>query len=531
MISIRNLSYHIAGRTLLNDVNLTLPAKHRFGFVGRNGTGKTTLFRLLLKEMTADTGTIDLPKQINILSIGQDTPQSDLNVLDFLLSTHKVRAALMHKLENCQAPEELAAIYEQLEAIDAFSAESKAAKILKGLGFSDKDQQRPLHTFSGGYRKRVALAAALFQEPDVLLLDEPTNHLDFEAVLWLRKFLKTYPKTLLLISHDRSLLNDVAQSIIHLHHKKLKCYKGNYDQFEQNFALQKMALAAYNKKVEAQKAHWQKFVDRFKAKPSKAAQAQSRIKAMQKLSTVMVPEDDPSLRFYFPEPAPLPSPFLSYDHLDLGYRSPSADNNHQDQTHLVLKNLSGRLNKDDRIALLGQNGNGKSTFAKFLAGLLQPLTPHQANVTRLSKLRVGYFHQHQLEALNADQTPLQHMHDLGYKGNETQWRTHLGNFALSDQKALTPVGNLSGGEKARLAFALICTAAPHFLILDEPTNHLDMDMQHSLINAVNRFNGAVVVVSHDWHFLENTVDQLWLVAQQKVAPFNGTLKDYQKAVA
>lgn len=514
MISLQNITYTIAARTLLEQTSLTLPAKKRFGLVGRNGSGKTTLFKMLTGELSPTDGKVEGAQSLKVISLAQETPSGEHTPLDMLLQQDQKRVALMKELEEEKDPLRLGDLYEELLAIDAFTAEARAAKILKGLGFDEADQNRPLHTFSGGFRKRVTLAMALFQDADLLLLDEPTNHLDFESVVWLRKFLKTYPQTFVLISHDRSLLNEVTEATIHLHSKKLTLFKGNYDRFEETFALQKMTRDAYNKKVTAQRAHLQKFVDRFRAKASKAKQAQSRMKALEKLSTILPPEDDPNIHFKFPEAHPLPSPFLSFDHLDLGY-----------DDYVVLKKLQGSIGQEDRLALLGKNGNGKSTFAKFLAGALSPMDGKER---RLSKLRVGHFRQHQLESLDPAKTALDNLMMTTDNTNTTALRSHLGNFGLAEKKALTPVGKLSGGEKARLAFAIICLVPPHLLVMDEPTNHLDMEMRDSLVRALSAFSGAVVVISHDWHFLESVVNDLWIVKDQSVTPFSGTLEDYQR---
>ena len=521
MIALVEVSYHIQDRTLLDKVSLTIPSGRRIGLIGRNGTGKTTLFRLLLGEIQPTLGVIEKPKNLRIATVPQEAPSGPETAINFLMQSDQERHTLLTELENNPDPQRMSDIYDRLIAMDAFNIEGRAAKLLNGLGFDHEAQQRPLDSFSGGFRMRIALASALLQQPDLLLLDEPTNHLDLEATLWLLDFLKSYPETLIVISHDRELLNACSQEIFHLHGKKITRFRGNYDTFEQTFARQSLSTEAYNAKVAAQKKHWQSFVDRFRAQPSKSSQAQSRIKAIAKLETVPILQDERSITLAFPASDELSSPFIAYEKISLGYGE-------GDNTRIILKNLTGRIDSDDRIALLGMNGNGKSTFAKFLADRLKSLS---GTVIRHPKLRIGYFNQHQMEELDVQETAYRHIRSFLPKMNETQIRSYLGRFGFSGARADLTIGNLSGGERVRLVFSQICTHNPHLLILDEPTNHLDMDIKQSLIQGINDFEGAVVMVSHDWHVLTHTVDRLWIVANQTIKTFDGTLEDYRKLMA
>lgn len=514
MISLVNLSYHIIDRCLLKNVTLTLAEGVRMGLVGRNGCGKTTLFRLLLDQGVPDTGKIEKPKNLKIATVRQEMPAGDQTPLEFVLESDQERLSLLQALESCEDGAKMGDIYDRLIHIDAFGAEARAGKILDGLGFPYEAQNKPMSSFSGGYRMRVALAAALFQMPDLLLLDEPTNHLDLEATLWFQDFLKSYPNSFILISHEREFLNSCVEEILHLQGGELTRYKGNYDQFEKAYAMKKMSIESYNTKVAQQKAHWQSFVDRFKAQASKSRQAQSRMKAIEKLQSIDFTDEEGTFSLHLPKVDPLPSPIVKYEKISLAYHPDS----------IILNNLSGRLGFEDRIALLGANGNGKSTFSKFLAGRLEAIS---GTVERSSKLRVGYFHQHQLEDLIANDSAYEHAFRILKNSNETQVRAHLGRFGLSSEKSNISVKNLSGGEKVRLSFALLCATFPHILILDEPTNHLDIPMRQELIKAINQFEGAVILVSHDRHLLDHTVDQLWLVHDKAVKPFEGSLDDYR----
>jgi ATP-binding cassette subfamily F protein 3 len=514
MLAIANLTYRIAGRTLLDSASVRIPDGWRVGLVGRNGTGKSTLLELIRGALQADGGDIDTRGRIGI--VAQEAPGGDVTPIDHVLAADNERATLLAEVETAADPARLAHIHDRLTAIAAHAAPARAASILAGVGFDEAMQHRPLSSYSGGWRMRVALAAVLFAEPELLLLDEPTNHLDLEATAWLESYLKTYPHTLVIVSHDRSLLNAVPDHILHLDRTKLALYAGNYDAFEAARALRMEQSRAEAAKHEARRAHMQAFVDRFRAKASKARQAQSRLKMLAKMSPITVIRDDPTMVFDFPEPPPLRPPLITIDIGTVGYEPGKP----------VLSKLDLRLDPDDRIALLGANGNGKSTLAKLLAGRLALETGRQH---RSSKLGIGFFAQHQIEDMVPNETPFDHLARLMPKGKPEEIRARLGRFGFGQDKAFVAVKALSGGERARLNFALIAHNAPSLLILDEPTNHLDIDSRAALADAINDFAGAVVLISHDWHFLELTADRLWLVADGRVAPYDGDLEAYRRS--
>jgi ATP-binding cassette, subfamily F, member 3 len=516
MLKLDKVTYRIAGRTLLEEADLHLPKGHHAGLVGRNGCGKSTLFKLILGSVHADGGNVTLTGRMKVATVAQETPGGEQTPLEFVLSSHREMDALLKEAETCEDPERIGEIHARLAEIDAYTAEARAAQILAGLGYDHEQQNQPLSRFSGGWRMRVALAAALFQEPDLLLLDEPTNHLDLEAALWLEGFLKSYPHTLLIISHDRQLLNAVATRIYHLHQGKIMPYKGNYDFYERARREQLMYAAAYNEKVEAQRQHMMKFVERFRAKASKARQAQSRLRAIEKLETVPLMTDDPTLKIDFPDPEKLAPPLISFEKVSIGYEGIP-----------VLKNLNGSITAEDRIALLGQNGNGKSTFAKLLSGRLESMYGYFHSSP---KVRVGYFHQHQMEDLKRGWTGFDHLSEIMPRTPELQIRAHLGRFGFNKEKSEVAVEKLSGGEKARLVLALMTSQKPNILIFDEPTNHLDVEMRESLMMAINNFKGAVILITHDWHLLRHTVDSLWLVANHTVKPYDGDLEEYRREI-
>ena len=515
MLSISNVTYRIGGRALLENATAVISAGHRVGLVGRNGAGKSTLFGLILGESQPDQGEIEIQKGTRIGIVAQEAPGGAMTPQDVVLAADLERAALMLEADTSDDGERLAEVHMRLVDIDAHTAPMRAAEILAGLGFSEEMQQQPMSSFSGGWRMRVALAAALFAQPELLLLDEPTNHLDLEATVWLEAYLQKYPHTLLVISHDRAILNACVDHILHLDSRQLTFYTGNYDWFEKMRAERMAQSKAEASKVDAKRKHLQSFVDRFKAKASKARQAQSRMKMLEKLGSVSVMRDDPTVSFDFPEPAELSPPLISFDKVSVGY-TPGKP---------VLRDIDLRIDPEDRIALLGSNGNGKSTFAKLVAGRLQPMEGHNH---RSGKLFTGFFAQHQVEDMDGEATPFKLMAELMPGGREPQVRARLGRFGFGQEKANTLVKSLSGGERARLNFALITHNAPPMLIFDEPTNHLDIESRDALAVAINEYKGAVILISHDWHLLELTADQLWLVGDGKVKPFDGDLEDYRK---
>ena len=515
MLQITDLTYRIAGRTLLERVNLSLPDGHHAGLIGRNGTGKSTLLKLIAGDLQADGGEISLPAGQRLGMLAQEAPDGPKSLLETVLAADVERARLLEEAEAASDPHRIGEIHARLADIEAHRAPARAAAILAGLGFDTEAQARPCRDFSGGWRMRVALAAILFAEPDLLLLDEPTNHLDLEATLWLESFLKSYPHTFLLVSHDRDLLNKTVDKIVHLEACKLTLYTGGYDRFEQTRAERIAQIAAAADKQAAQRRHMQAFIDRFRYKASKARQAQSRLKALARMQPIVAVSEQATQSFDFPSPEPLPPPLIVLDEVEVGYAADKP----------VLRRLDLRLDIDDRIALLGANGNGKSTMIKLLAGRLQPMA---GAIRRSPKLKIGYFAQHQQDELDLAATPLRHMERADPRGHVERHRAHLARFGLGVGKADTEVGQLSGGEKARLLFALMTREAPHILLLDEPTNHLDVDAREALVQALNEYEGAVVLVSHDPHLIGLSADRLWLVAEGRCTAFEGDLEDYRR---
>ena len=515
MLRISEINYSVEGRPLFEEASAVIPEGHKVGLVGRNGAGKTTLFRIIRGELGLDAGEISLPSRAKIGGVAQEVPSSDVSLIDTVLAADVERASLMTEAESAKDPGRIADIQARLADIDAWSAEGRAASILKGLGFDDDDQQQPCSAYSGGWRMRVALAGVLFAQPDLLLLDEPTNYLDLEGALWLENYLSKYPHTVIIISHDRGLLNRAVGGILHLEDKKLTYYQGNYDQFAKMRAEKRAQLTAQAKKQQAHKAHMQAFVDRFKAKASKAKQAQSRMKAIEKMVTITPPEEAARKVFTFPQPDELSPPIISIEGGSTGYT----------EGQPVLSRLNLRIDQDDRIALLGKNGQGKSTLSKLLSNRL---VLFEGKAVNSNKLRIGFFAQHQVDELIIDETPLQHMITARPGVLQSKLRAQLAGFGLGPDQADTAVGRLSGGQKARLSLLLATLDAPHLLILDEPTNHLDIESREALVEALTRYSGAVILVSHDMHLLSMVADRLWLVSDGTVKPYEDDLEAYRK---
>ncbi len=516
MLIIKDLVFDAWGRRFFDGASVTLPPGAKVGLVGRNGSGKTTLFRLVLGELAAGDGEIILPKRARIASVDQEHPASPTPLLEAVLAADEERAALTAELATA-APERLGDIYARLSEIGADRAPSRAAEILAGLGFSRADLTRPMAEFSGGWRMRVAMAAALFAEPEILLLDEPTNYLDLEGALWLEARLRKYPHSALVISHDRELLDRSVEGILHLTDGRLDYYPGGFSEFERLRGERLRLQSATRTKIEARRAHLQSFVDRFRAKASKARQAQSRLKMIARLESVAPVVEDDVAPFVLPSPLrPIAPPLARLEGVDVGYGGAP-----------VLRKLNLRLDIDDRIGLLGVNGSGKTTFAKMIAGSL-PIERGQLHRDR--RLKVGWFHQHQIEVMDADDTPLSLVSRAMPQAGEAERRSRLARFGMTVEKAQTPVGSLSGGERARLLLNIVAMERPHLLILDEPTNHLDIDSRSALAEALNDYAGAVILITHDRSLMELVADRLWLVADGGVKPFDGDMADYAKWV-
>ncbi|MFT5796657.1 MAG: ATP-binding cassette subfamily F protein 3 [Candidatus Azotimanducaceae bacterium] len=512
MLRISDISYSVEGRPLLVGANAVIPDGHKVGLIGANGAGKTTLFKLIRGELGLDGGEISLPTKAKIGGVAQEVPANEVSLLDTVLAADTERASLM--AEETEDPSRIAEIQTRLVDINAWSAEARASTILKGLGFEDAEQRQPCSAFSGGWRMRVALAAVLFAQPDLLLLDEPTNYLDLEGALWLEAYLAKYPNTVIIISHDRGLLNRAVEGILHLEEKCLTFYSGPYDQFARQRAERRAVQAAMAKKQQARKDHMQSFVDRFKATASKAKQAQSRLKMIEKMDMIAAPEEAAKRVFTFPEPEEMAPPIIAIEGGTTGYGDT-----------VVLQKLNLRIDQDDRIALLGKNGQGKSTLSKLLSDRL-PLMA--GKMIRSNKLRIGYFAQHQVDELIVNETPLQHLQTVRPGVMQSKLRANLAGFGLGPDQAETAVGRLSGGQKARLSLLLATIDAPHMLILDEPTNHLDIESREALVEALTAYSGAVILVSHDMHLLSMVADRLWLVSDGTVTPYDDDLESYRK---
>ncbi|MES2146793.1 MAG: ABC-F family ATP-binding cassette domain-containing protein [Pseudomonadota bacterium] len=513
MLNINGITVRLGGRKILDRATATIPAGARVGLIGRNGAGKSTLMKVIIGQLEADEGDIEMPRRTRLGYIAQDAPSGTATPFETVLAADKERAALLAEAENCADHDRLGHVYDRLLAIDAYTADARAARILLGLGFDEAMQGQPLDSYSGGWKMRVALAALLFSQPDVLLLDEPSNHLDLEATLWLENFLKNYLGTLIVISHERDLLNNVVDVILHLAGGKIALYSGNYDGFEKQRAERVAQIAAARAAQDAQRARLQHYVARNSARASTAKQAQSRAKMLAKMQPIAALADDPSLSFDFPSPSELRPPLITLDMASVGYAAGTP----------VLSRLNLRIDPTDRIALLGRNGNGKTTLARLLAAQLAPM---DGSVHASGKMKVGYFTQYQVEELSGDDSPLEHMTRAMSGATPGAVRAQLGRFGFSGDKANTLVGKLSGGERARLALALITRDAPHLLILDEPTNHLDVDAREALVQALNGYDGAVILISHDRHMVELTADRLVLVDHGEAVDYPGSIDDY-----
>jgi ATP-binding cassette subfamily F protein 3 len=515
MLHINDLTYRIEGRTIFDKATVGIPAGHKVGFVGRNGSGKTTLLKLIAGELHPDDGGIRVPRTTRIGWVTQEAPGGPDSLIEFVLAADQERHRLLQEAETAHDPERIALIHERLADIGAHVAPSRAARILAGLGFDEAAQQRACAEYSGGWRMRVALAAMLFTEPDLLLLDEPTNYLDLEGTLWLEEYLADYPHTVLIVSHDRELLNRSVGSILHLAQGKLTLYSGGYDRFEEARREKQRLDLKLKKKQDDERRHIEAFIARFKAKASKAAQAQSRVKALARMQPIAEQIEERVVPFSFPSPAKaFASPLIRLEGAAVGYV--------EDQP--VLQGLDLRLDADDRVGLLGANGNGKSTFAKLIAGRLAPMLGRRYGS---DKIAVGYFAQHQMDDLPAAMTPFQHMLELMPEATEAQRRARLGALGFGVDKADTKAENLAGGEKARLLFALATFGGRHLLILDEPTNHLDVDAREALVRALNDYEGAVILISHDRHLMEACADRLWIVRDGTVRTYDGDMDQYR----
>lgn len=518
MLILNDISVRIAGRLLIDHASVSLPAGSKTGFVGRNGTGKSTLFRVITGDLAPETGDTSMPKSTRIGQVAQEAPGTEDALLEIVLKADVERTALLEEAEHASDPHRIAEIHMRLADINAHSAEARAGAILSGLGFSAEAQLRPASSFSGGWRMRVALAAVLFSEPDLLLLDEPTNYLDLEGVLWLIDYVRRYPHTVIIISHDRDLLNSAVNSIMHLDQKKLTFWRGNYDQFERQ-RLEKLELQQkQHVKQEAHRKHMEAFVERFRAKASKARQAQSRMKALEKLKPIELYVASNVQPFTFPDAEKkAASPIIAVDGADVGYEPGKP----------ILRDLGLRIDNDDRIALLGSNGNGKSTLAKLIAGRLKP---ENGTLTVSPNLKVAFFAQHQLDDLVPEDNAIEHVRKMMPGDTEAKVRSRVARMGLSTEKMMTPAKDLSGGEKARLLMGLATFHGPNLLILDEPTNHLDIDSREELVHALNSFNGAVILIAHDRHLIEATMERLWLVRDGEVKAFDGDLDEYRSLV-
>lgn len=516
MLQINDLTFRHSGKLIFENASASIASGHKVGLVGRNGAGKSTLLGLIAGDLTADQGDISIPLKARMGRVAQEAPDGPASLVETVLSADVELTSLQDRLENEKDPNKLAEIHERLNDINAHSAPARAAALLSGLGFDAEAQKRPVGEFSGGWRMRVALASVLFTQPDLLLLDEPTNYLDLEGAIWLENYLKSYPHSLIMVSHDRDMLNAVCNTILHVEQGKTYIYRGNYDRFERTRAEKLELQSKMQAKQNAQRKHLQSFVDRFRYKASKAKQAQSRIKMLERMEPVAALSEDASISLQFPTPEYLPPPLITLDDVSVGYGD-----------DIILKRLNLRIDMEDRVALLGPNGAGKSTMAKLLSGRLKAM---DGQYQKPKKLKVGYFAQHQLDELHPEQSAFEHMSVLMPLAGEAKTRARLGQFGFSADKADRPVETLSGGEKARLLFCLITYDKPQLLILDEPTNHLDLDARQALVQALNGYEGAVLLISHDRFLIEACVDDLYVIEKGTVNGFKGDLDDYAKKI-
>ena len=516
MINFKNISFSIGGVSLLEETSAFVPTGHKVGIVGRNGAGKTTLFKLIQKELIIDGGFIEIPRNFKVGSVAQEAPSTEETLLDTVLAADVERAELLRDSEIETDPNKIANIHIRLADIDAYSADARASSILTGLGFSQNDQKSPCSSFSGGWRMRVALASVLFSNPDLLLLDEPTNYLDFEGTAWLENYLQKFKNTVLVISHDRSLLNKSVNGILHLSNKNLQFYSGNYDSFDNERRVQLEQKISLKNKQDAQRAHIQSFVDRFKAKASKARQAQSRIKILEKMKPIVIEEDQKIPRFKFDEAIKFAPPLVTLDKASVGYNDVE-----------VLKNINIQINPDDRIGLLGVNGEGKSTFSKLIAKKIKLIN---GSLQIPQKLKIGYFAQHQLDELRPKETAFEHVYSKLKSEIPSKVRARLGSAGFAADTMDLQVKRLSGGQKARLLLLLVVIEKPDLLILDEPTNHLDIESREALIMALNDYSGSLILVSHDAFLVERLVDRLLIVKNGGVSEFSGDIHEYRDLV-
>ena len=516
MISFENISFSIAGRTLVKNSTVSIPNGHKVGLVGRNGTGKTSLFRLIYGEITLDNGNLKLNKNVRVGGVSQEAPSSSITLIDTVLAADQERTDLLEKAQIEKDPLKISEIQTRLTDIDAWSAEARASTILNGLGFDKHKQKLACSEFSGGWRMRVALAAVLFSKPELLLLDEPSNYLDLEGTIWLQSYISQYPSTVIIISHDRALLNSSVNSILHLEDKELQLYTGNYETFAKTRAARLAHKEAEVKKQNLRRQHLQSYVDRFRYKADKAKQAQSRLKMLSKMEPISLSSEATLRKFEFPQPEELSPPIVNIQSASVGYG-----------VKTVLNDISLRIDQDDRIAILGQNGEGKSTLSKLIANKLKPQI---GKIIHSNKLRIGYFAQHQVDELILNETPIDHVRQERPSETQGQIRARLDGFGLSVEQADTQVKSLSGGQKARLSLLLASLDAPHLLILDEPTNHLDIESREALVEALTKYSGAVIIVSHDIHLLSLVVDRLWLAKNGSVNAYEYDLETYRKSL-